>query len=236
MLCPAYLSTCRPASATPSTCSIQVCSPIPRRLPSAMRAATLFRDQAMRWSISGCIAGSLCRRANQWSSVGKHSTHSTIPTSEFPIPTPIQARSSAPRLLRGSHAECSLPYDLIFSRKAEQGAFAAAFLQRFYEFIAETAPTRADNEGMLATETQRERFHRPSPTAKNLERKCIRPVPLAINLLYVVEPAVAALCLICLSPFLVILALAIRAASGASPLVAHRRVGLYGKALWVYKF
>jgi lipopolysaccharide/colanic/teichoic acid biosynthesis glycosyltransferase len=47
---------------------------------------------------------------------------------------------------------------------------------------------------------------------------------------------VAAFCLICLSPVLAILALAIRAASGASPLVAHRRVGRYGKTLWVYKF
>jgi exopolysaccharide production protein ExoY len=64
----------------------------------------------------------------------------------------------------------------------------------------------------------------------------VRSAPVAINLLYALEPVVAALCLICLAPFLAILALAIRAASGASPLVAHRRVGRYGKTLWVYKF
>ena len=63
-----------------------------------------------------------------------------------------------------------------------------------------------------------------------------RPLPVAIRLLYAVEPIVAALCLIVLSPLLVILALAIRVASGASPLVAHRRVGHQGKPLWVYKF
>ncbi len=65
-------------------------------------------------------------------------------------------------------------------------------------------------------------------------RACTLPV--AITLLYVFEPVAAALCLICLAPFLAILALAIRAVSGASPLVAHRRVGRYGKTLWVYKF
>jgi exopolysaccharide production protein ExoY len=64
----------------------------------------------------------------------------------------------------------------------------------------------------------------------------VRSAPVAINLLYALEPVVAALCLICLTPFLAILALAIRVASGASPLVAHRRVGRYGKTLWVYKF
>jgi len=67
-------------------------------------------------------------------------------------------------------------------------------------------------------------------------RNRVRPIPIALSLLYALEPAVALLSLICLSPFLVILALAIRAASGASPLVAHRRVGRYGKTLWVYKF
>jgi exopolysaccharide production protein ExoY len=55
-------------------------------------------------------------------------------------------------------------------------------------------------------------------------------------MLYALEPVVAALCLIVLSPLLVILALGIRLASGASPLVAHRRVGRHGKPLWVYKF
>jgi lipopolysaccharide/colanic/teichoic acid biosynthesis glycosyltransferase len=68
------------------------------------------------------------------------------------------------------------------------------------------------------------------------DRIRVRTVPAAINLLYALEPVAAALCLICLSPFLVILALAIYAASGASPLVAHRRVGRHGKTLWVYKF
>jgi lipopolysaccharide/colanic/teichoic acid biosynthesis glycosyltransferase len=64
----------------------------------------------------------------------------------------------------------------------------------------------------------------------------VRSIPMAISLLYILEPMAAALCLIVLSPFLVILALAIRLASGASPLVAHRRVGRHGKILWVYKF
>lgn len=61
-------------------------------------------------------------------------------------------------------------------------------------------------------------------------------VPFALKLLYVLEPLVGALCLVCLSPFLALMALTIWAASGASPLVAHRRVGRYGKTLWVYKF
>ena len=64
----------------------------------------------------------------------------------------------------------------------------------------------------------------------------MRELPVAINVLYALEPVVAVLCLICLSPVLLILALAIRVASGASPLVAHRRVGRHGKTLWVYKF
>jgi exopolysaccharide production protein ExoY len=64
----------------------------------------------------------------------------------------------------------------------------------------------------------------------------VRSAPVGINLLYIVEPVAAALGLICLSPLLVILALAIRALSGASPLVAHRRVGRHGTTLWVYKF
>jgi exopolysaccharide production protein ExoY len=63
-----------------------------------------------------------------------------------------------------------------------------------------------------------------------------RTVPLAINLLYFIEPLLAVLSLIALSPILIILAVAIRLASGASPLIAHRRVGRYGKTLWVYKF
>ena len=68
------------------------------------------------------------------------------------------------------------------------------------------------------------------------ERARVCTVPAAINLLYALEPVAAALCLICLSPFLVMVALAIYALSGASPLVAHRRVGRYGRTLWGYKF
>lgn len=67
-------------------------------------------------------------------------------------------------------------------------------------------------------------------------RKGIRTLPTGITFLYALERVVAAISLICLSPFLAILAVTIRAASGASPLVAHRRVGLYGTTLWVYKF
>jgi exopolysaccharide production protein ExoY len=73
-------------------------------------------------------------------------------------------------------------------------------------------------------------------TRASWEQSRVRALPVAINLLYALEPVVAVLCLICLSPFLLILALAIRVASGASPLVAHRRVGRHGKTLWVYKF
>jgi exopolysaccharide production protein ExoY len=68
------------------------------------------------------------------------------------------------------------------------------------------------------------------------ERSRVPALPFTINLLYALEPVAAALCLICLSPVLVMLALVIRVLSGASPLVAHRRVGRYGKTLWVYKF
>jgi exopolysaccharide production protein ExoY len=67
-------------------------------------------------------------------------------------------------------------------------------------------------------------------------RNRVRALPVAINLLYALEPTAAALCLICLSPALVMLAVVIRVLSGASPLVAHRRVGRYGTTLWVYKF
>ncbi len=68
------------------------------------------------------------------------------------------------------------------------------------------------------------------------KRSRVPVLPIAINLLYALEPVAAALSLICLSPVLVIVALVIRMLSGASPLVAHRRVGRYGKTLWVYKF
>jgi exopolysaccharide production protein ExoY len=70
----------------------------------------------------------------------------------------------------------------------------------------------------------------------NWERSDVPALPVAINFLYALEPVAAALCLICLSPVLVIVALVIRWLSGATPLVAHRRVGRYGKTLWAYKF
>jgi exopolysaccharide production protein ExoY len=73
-------------------------------------------------------------------------------------------------------------------------------------------------------------------TRASWDQSRVRELPVAINVLYALEPVVAVLCLICLSPFLLILAMAIRAASGASPLVAHRRVGRHGNTLWVYKF
>jgi lipopolysaccharide/colanic/teichoic acid biosynthesis glycosyltransferase len=105
---------------------------------------------------------------------------------------------------------------------------------------AEIADTAADNGDMLATESWPKRLRGPSSELPDAMESCgrirVRAIPIAINLLYALEPVAAALCLICLSPFLVILALAIRAASGASPLVAHRRVGRHGKTLWVYKF
>jgi exopolysaccharide production protein ExoY len=93
---------------------------------------------------------------------------------------------------------------------------------------------------MLATESWPKRSHGPSPDLPHATEICgparVRALPVAIKFLYALEPVAAALCLICLSPFLLILALAIRVASGASPLVAHRRVGRHGKTLWVYKF
>jgi lipopolysaccharide/colanic/teichoic acid biosynthesis glycosyltransferase len=90
---------------------------------------------------------------------------------------------------------------------------------------AEIGDTASDNGRMMATESW-------NLAGATEVRECdrVRSVPMAINLLYILEPMAAALCLIVLSPFLAILALAIRLASGASPLVAHR------KALWVYKF
>ena len=68
------------------------------------------------------------------------------------------------------------------------------------------------------------------------ELSCRRTVPAAARILYALEPALAALCLIALAPFLAMLAVVIYWASGAPPLIAHRRVGRYGKTLWVYKF
>jgi lipopolysaccharide/colanic/teichoic acid biosynthesis glycosyltransferase len=93
---------------------------------------------------------------------------------------------------------------------------------------------------MQATNSWPKRLRGPSPDLVNaaeiLGRNRTRTLPVAINLLYAMEPLLAALCLICLLPFLAVLALAIRVASGASPLAAHRRVGRHGKTLWVYKF
>lgn len=63
-----------------------------------------------------------------------------------------------------------------------------------------------------------------------------RALPAAVRILYTLEPAIAVLCLILSVPFLAVLAVIIYAVSGAPPLVAHRRVGQYGKTLWVFKF
>jgi len=65
--------------------------------------------------------------------------------------------------------------------------------------------------------------------------RAVRSIPAAIHLLYTLEPIVAAVSLICLAPFLGILAITIGILSRTSPLVAHRRVGRHGKTLWVYK-
>jgi len=68
------------------------------------------------------------------------------------------------------------------------------------------------------------------------EHNSHRDVSIGVGIVYALERLVAVACLIGLAPLLVILALIIRVASGASPLVAHRRVGRYGETLWVYKF
>ncbi len=93
---------------------------------------------------------------------------------------------------------------------------------------------------MIATETPQKRFH--GLSAELLHSSDIhqtngaRTASCAVRVLYVLEPVVAILCLIGLFPFLLVLAFVISVASRASPLVAHRRVGRYGKTLWVYKF
>ena len=84
---------------------------------------------------------------------------------------------------------------------------------------------------MLATESRTKYFQ---ATLQHLGSAT--EIPAAIRLLYALEPVAAALFLICLLPFLALLALVIRVASGTSPLIAHRRVGRYGQTLWVYKF
>jgi len=93
---------------------------------------------------------------------------------------------------------------------------------------------------MQATESQPKRFQGPSTDLVHAPeisgRNVARTLPDAIHLLYALEPVAAALCLIGLAPVLILLAIAIRVASGASPLVAHRRVGRHGETLWVYKF
>ncbi|MBV9771547.1 MAG: sugar transferase [Bryobacterales bacterium] len=80
---------------------------------------------------------------------------------------------------------------------------------------------------MLATQA--------SNLAGGLGRSRVQTVSVGIGTMYALEQVAAALFLICLFPFLAVLALAICAMSGASPLVAHRRVGLHGRTLWVYK-
>jgi hypothetical protein len=75
------------------------------------------------------------------------------------------------------------------------------FLQAFYEIQAKQAGISKDNGRMSPTELV--------SLPRLRERARVRTVPAAINLLYALEPVAAALCLICLSPFLAILALAI---------------------------
>jgi lipopolysaccharide/colanic/teichoic acid biosynthesis glycosyltransferase len=87
-----------------------------------------------------------------------------------------------------------------------------------------------------STQIEKEELYSVVSEFIGVHRRPDSQIPIAIRLLYIVEPVVAAIVLICLSPFLAILALAIRVSSGASPLVAHRRVGRDGEALWVYKF
>jgi lipopolysaccharide/colanic/teichoic acid biosynthesis glycosyltransferase len=113
-------------------------------------------------------------------------------------------------------------------------------LQRFYETTARSIATVVDNGAMLATESPSERgsgvlveFTGANRIPQSIS---LRPLPFAIRVLYLIEPVIAALSLIFLAPFLAVLALIIWMASGASPLVAHRRVGRYGTPLWVYKF
>src|SRR5690348_14298127 len=50
------------------------------------------------------------------------------------------------------------------------------------------------------------------------------------------ERITAATVLLALSPFLVVVACLIAALSRRSPLIAHRRVGQGGRAIWVLKF
>jgi exopolysaccharide production protein ExoY len=92
---------------------------------------------------------------------------------------------------------------------------------------------------MQATESQREHFQGPPAELVNVAdirgRNRVSKLSGRIRLLYALEPVLAALCLVVVSPFLVVLAIAIRVMSGASPLVAHRRVGYRGETLWVYK-
>ena len=52
----------------------------------------------------------------------------------------------------------------------------------------------------------------------------------------VVERAVAAVALLLILPWLALVALAIWILSGVAPLVAHRRVGRFGRLFWMLKF
>jgi exopolysaccharide production protein ExoY len=92
---------------------------------------------------------------------------------------------------------------------------------------------------MFAAGSWPNRFEEASEPACEGNARCrssVRRLPLTIRALYALEPFFAAIGLIVLAPFLIPLALAIRIVSGASPLVAHRRVGRYGSPLMVYKF
>ena len=51
-----------------------------------------------------------------------------------------------------------------------------------------------------------------------------------------IERSAAVILLLLLSPALIVVACAVRALSGGSPLVAHKRVGQHGASIWIYKF
>jgi len=51
-----------------------------------------------------------------------------------------------------------------------------------------------------------------------------------------IERALALVALILLAPILMMVALTVRILSGASPLVAHRRIGRFGEPFWMLKF
>lgn len=56
------------------------------------------------------------------------------------------------------------------------------------------------------------------------------------QIIYATERMAALLGLLLISPILLLVGAVIFALSGQSPLIAHRRVGIYGRTLWVFKF